>query len=118
VLSFPGDPALEGLRIPQVPRHQASLRVRYEWGRVGGAVQARWSSGQFEDDQNRLELGSAWSVDARAWVPLGAGAEGFVAGENLLDARWEVGRTPARTLGPPRSVRAGIRLRVPTSARR
>jgi len=118
VLSFPEDPTLEGLRIPQVPRHQASLRLRFETARGGAAAQGRWSSRQFEDDQNRLQLGPAWSLDARAWVTLRAGVEGFVAAENLLDSRWEVGRTPARTLGPPRSVRAGVRLRFAPSPHR
>jgi outer membrane receptor protein involved in Fe transport len=118
VVSFAEDPTLEGLRVPQVPRHQASLRGRYGDDRWGFALQARWASPQFEDDQNRLDLGSLWSVDARGWTAVAHGLEAFVAAENLLDSRWDVGRTPARTLGPPRSVRAGFRLRLPARTAR
>ena len=35
---------------------------------------------------------------------------GFVAVENLFDADYDSGRTPLRTVGPPRRVRAGVRV--------
>jgi hypothetical protein len=34
----------------------------------------------------------------------------FVAAENLFDVRYDIGRTPNRTIAPPRSLRAGITL--------
>ena len=51
-------------------------------------------------------------MDVLVARPLGRDAELYVAAENLLDTRYDVGRTPVRTLGPPRSVRAGIRLHL------
>ena len=38
------------------------------------------------------------------------GLSAFVAGENLLGRRYEVGRTPVLTVGPPRLLRLGLRL--------
>jgi hypothetical protein len=36
--------------------------------------------------------------------------QAFVAAENLTGVRYEVGRTPVLTLGPPRLLRAGLRF--------
>jgi outer membrane receptor protein involved in Fe transport len=112
VREFPPDPSLEGRRLPQVPRHSASLQVRYEGARTAVGAQVRWTGDQFEDDLNTLVLRAHWSVDAEARRALGGGLEAFVGGENLTGARYDVGRTPVRTVGPPRSFRAGLRLRI------
>jgi len=112
VREFAADPSLEDLRLPQVPRHSASLQARYD-GRVAGAgVQVRWAGDQFEDDLNRLPLRGYVSVDAEARAPVGRRLAAFVGAENLTGARYDVGRTPVRTVGPPRSVRAGLRLNL------
>ena len=101
---------LEGLRIPQVPAHQASLQLRFSDPGIGTlGVQARWTGDQFDDDRNRFPLGSFATVDALLSRPVGR-VEVFLAGENLLDESYEIGRTPVRTLGPPRSVRVGVRF--------
>jgi outer membrane receptor protein involved in Fe transport len=102
---------LEGLRIPQVPEHQASLQFRFfdpEIGTLG--LQARWTGEQFDDDRNQLPLESFATIDALVSRPVGHGLEIFVAAENLLDEDYEIGRTPVVTLGPPRSVRLGVRF--------
>jgi outer membrane receptor protein involved in Fe transport len=111
VVSFPDDPSLEGRRVPQVPKHQATLQARYEsrW-RLG--LQARWTSAAWEDDRNQLELDSAWQVDVFAGRRIGESLELFMAAENLLDADIVVARTPVPSLAAPRLVRAGIRLRL------
>lgn len=113
VREFPADPALEGKRIPQVPRDQETLQLRY--GSPGGftiAVQGRRTSGQYDDDRNQLRLGGMRVVDAFLSVPLGEQAGLFASAENLTDAVYDVGRTPLRTLGPPRQLRVGVRLRL------
>lgn len=103
-------PELEGLRIPQVPRHQASLQLRFSDPDIATAgLQARWTGDQFDDDLNQLPLKSFLLADALVSRPLVSGLEVFVAGENLFDEDYETGRTPVRTLGPPRSVRVGLR---------
>jgi len=102
---------LEGLHIPQVPKHQASLQIRFfdpELATLG--LQARWTGDQFDDDRNQFPLESFATVDALLSRPVGRGSEVFVAAENLLDEGYEIGRTPVRTLGAPRSVRVGVRF--------
>ncbi|HEV7518593.1 MAG TPA: TonB-dependent receptor [Thermoanaerobaculia bacterium] len=111
VVSFPRNRALEGLDLPQVPRHQATFQARYQAFQGGTlGIQARWTGRQFDDDQNRLPLRSFMTVDLLAAYPLGGGIAAFFAAENLFDQRYETGRTPLRTLGPPRLVRVGVRV--------
>ncbi len=113
VVSFPADPTLEGLLIPQVPRHQLTFQVRYSkrpWMTLG--LQARAVGAQYDDDQNKLRLDRYFTMDAIVSHSLPRGVEVFVAGENLLDQRYDIGRTPVRTIGPPLLARVGVRLRL------
>lgn len=105
-------PALVGLRVPQVPRHQGSLSLRYADAAWRAALQVRFAGRQFDDDLNLFPLSRATVVDLLVARTLPRGAELYVAGENVFDARYDVGRTPLRTLGAPRSVRAGLRLHL------
>ncbi len=117
VESFPADPALEGRRLPQVARQQLSFQLRYVPRRraVTFGLQGRASGAQFDDDQNLLRLGGLFTLDAFASHRLSRGVEVFAAGENLTGQRYEVGRTPVLTLGPPAFVRVGLRLRLGAS---
>jgi len=118
VRRFPTNQALEGLQLPQIPRQQLTFQASYEQPKgLRVALQGRWSGAQFEDDQNQLRLAPAFQLDVLAAHGLGRGLEAFAAAENLLDERADVGLTPVRTLGPPFTVRAGLRLRLPTRAR-
>ena len=67
-------------------------------------LQVRFSGRQFDDDLNLFPLSRATTVDVLAARPLGGGTELYAAAENLFDARYDVGRTPVRTLGSPRSL--------------
>jgi outer membrane receptor protein involved in Fe transport len=113
VRASPADPTLQGNRVPQVPRDQAAVQARY--AAPGGftlGLQGRWTSAQFDDDRNLLPLRSARLLDAFVAIPLGDAVTAFVAGENVTNERYEVGRTPLSTFGPPRQVRAGLRIRA------
>jgi iron complex outermembrane receptor protein len=113
VRSFSADRSLEGRRLPEIPLNQASATLRYVGG--GGltiAVQGRWAGRQFDDDRNAFSLAAMRTLDAFLAVPLGGAIDLYAAGENLLGGRYEVGRTPLLTLGPPRAVRFGVRLRL------
>ncbi len=113
VLRFPVNPALEGLLIPHVPRHVLAFQARYSHGRwVATALQARFSGAEFDDDQNLLKLGRYFELDALASRSLGHGMEVFAAAENLLNQRYDVARTPVRTIGPPALARVGLRLAI------
>lgn len=111
VISFPANTQLEGLLIPQVARHQFTFQVKYSGGRNTVGLQGRTIGSQFDDDQNRFRLGRFFTLDALASRALTQGVEIFAAAENLFDQRYDVGRTPIRTVGPPILARVGLRLR-------
>jgi outer membrane receptor protein involved in Fe transport len=111
VVEFPSDRTLENLLVPQVARHQLTFQARYaNPSRLSFGLQGRASSAQFDDDQNRLRLKGYFTLDAFASHRLARDLEVFVAAENLFNQRYEVGRTPVTTLGPPLLVRGGVRI--------
>jgi len=113
VASSTTNPSLVGKRVPQVPRDQATLRVRFARPSLAAIVlQARWSGRQYDDDANAFRLGTAFTLDALVSRELFGGGEIFAAVENLTDRRNEIGRTPVLTLGSPRTFRAGLRWRI------
>jgi len=109
VVSFPAEPVLERRRLPQVPRHQATLQARYE-RRLRLGLQARVSSTAYEDDRNALELDPAWQLDFFAGYALRGGILLFAAAENVTDAEIVAARTPVPSLAAPRQLRAGLRI--------
>ncbi|HEV8677062.1 MAG TPA: TonB-dependent receptor [Methylomirabilota bacterium] len=107
-------PALEGKRLAQVPRHQLSLGVQYRNPRlINVAVQGRFVSDQFEDDENTLTLRDFFVVDVVLSRAITKQAELFLAVENLFDRTIEVAKTSdgVVTTGTPRLVHGGVRLR-------
>ena len=117
VESAPAEPSLEGLRLPQVPRHQVSFQIRFDEPRLASvSLQARWMDEQFDDDLNQFRLNSFTTVDALISRDLGRGISVFAAAENLFDERFDIGRTPVLTLGPPRMVRIGVRIYASSGA--
>lgn len=107
-------PELEGKRVPQVPRYQLGLGASYTDPRaLTVQAQLRVLGRQFDDDINQFELRGFGVVDASATRSLAGGLQLFLAVENLFDADYDVGRTPLRTIGWPRTLRAGLRLYRP-----
>jgi outer membrane cobalamin receptor len=110
----PAQPALEGNRVPQVPTYQFGINLTYTDPRfVTAALQLRIFGDQFDDDLNEFTLDRYHVVDATVSRQLHRGVQAFVAVENLFDAEYDVGRTPLRTIGWPRSVRFGARVFLP-----
>jgi outer membrane receptor protein involved in Fe transport len=112
VTSFAANPALVGLWLPQVPHHQFTLQARYVKPFLLVGVQGRYVGTQFDDDQNRLPLERFFALDAMVSHPLRPGVEVFVAGENLLNQQYQIGRTPVLTVGPPVLARVGLRINL------
>jgi outer membrane receptor protein involved in Fe transport len=113
VLEFPANTGLEGLLIPQVPRHQLTLQARYSNPRrLTAGLQARFVGKQFDDDRNDFELERYFTLDALVARRLTSGLEVFAAFENIFDERYSIGRTPVRTIGPPITARFGLRFRL------
>jgi outer membrane receptor protein involved in Fe transport len=112
VSSFPSQPDLVGLRLPQVPKHQFSLST---FGTIATHyrihLQARGSGDQFENDINTLILEDYMAMDAYMSRSLGPMLEFFVAGENIANEQIQVGRAGVTTLGMPRTFRTGVNFR-------
>ena len=107
----PKQPVLEGNRVPQVPAFQLGGTVTYVDPRgFTGSLQSRVVGLQYDDDLNTFALEQFGVVDASGSQLLTRGVNVFVAVENLLDADYDTGRTPIRTIGWPRSVRVGVRV--------
>lgn len=112
VRNFPANAALEGLLIPQVARHQLTFQLRYtNPARLTIGLQGRAAGSQFDDDQNLFRLDRFFTLDALASRPVAGGVEIFVAGENLFNQRYALGRTPVTTVSPTLLIRLGLRLR-------
>jgi len=110
----PKQPDIQGNRVPQVPLYQLGGGVTYTApGTFTASAQVRALGAQFEDDRNELELGSYAVVDAYVSRMLRRGTQVFLAMENILNAEYDVARTPLRTIGWPRAIRGGVRLFLP-----
>jgi outer membrane receptor protein involved in Fe transport len=110
----PAQPALEGNRVPQVPAYQLGAMLTYTNPHLfTAAAQVRAFGDQYDDDLNEFELKGYGVVDVSASRELVRGVQAFLAVENLFDAEYDVGRTPIRTVGWPRTLRVGARLFLP-----
>ena len=114
-------PSVIGLNIPEVPRHQASVELRY-WkpSKLMASVQGRYSSAQFDDDRNTLRLGGFYVMELYAGRELGHGVTGYFAAENLLNRRYVVTLTgsnpnPLQNWGPPILARIGVKFNFPVT---
>jgi outer membrane receptor protein involved in Fe transport len=112
VTKFQADPTLVGKWTPQVPRNSASLQMRFERSRLGVlSVDLRTSGQQYDDSANQFRLAGYAQVDLYAEHVFRRRWTLYATTQNLLNQPVEAGRTPLLTLGAPRTVLAGIRLR-------
>lgn len=110
VLSFSANPALEGNFLPQVPQNQFSLQASYTREKWTVGLQARFLGNQFDDDQNLLPLGHAFSLDAQVSRQVARRTSLFFAVQNLTNDRFKTAATPVFLVGPPVFVRGGVRF--------
>lgn len=108
-------PALAGNRVPQVPQVQFGAGLTWAGELLTIAGQVRGSGNQFDDDLNSpaFELNPYAVVDLSISRQIARSLQGFVSVENLFDEDYDTGRTPLRTTGWPRTVRAGVRVSLP-----
>jgi outer membrane receptor protein involved in Fe transport len=110
VLRFPANQRLEGLLVPQIPRHQFNFQVSYTDHGWTAATQGRFVSRQFDDDLNTLPLRRFFTLDAEVSRSVSEQVRVFAALQNLTGVRYEISSTPVFTVGPPVLIRAGVRL--------
>lgn len=112
VLRFPANRTLEGLFVPQIPRHQFNFQINYTQGRWTAGTQGRFVGQQFDDDLNALPLRSYFTLDAEVSRSVSEQLRFFAAFQNLTGVRYEISSTPVFTVGPPVLFRAGVRVSV------
>lgn len=119
VLSFPANPSLVGLEIPQVPRNVFTFQTLYSnptasnpWRRMTLGLQGRFVGKQFDDDQNLLPLGKFFTLNASLSRHVWRDTQAYVAVENIFDERYAVQRTPVPELGYPLLFRVGFRVNI------
>lgn len=107
------EPGLAGNRVPQVPRFHVfgGLQLTAPGGLIATA-QVRAIGAQYDDDRNQFLLGPATIADAYVAKDLSRALQVYAAVENLADTVYDVGRTPTRTVGLPRTARVGLRIRI------
>lgn len=110
VLRFPANRSLEGLLVPQVPRHQFNFQVSYARSAWLVGTQGRFISRQFDDDQNTLPLEKFFTLDAEVSRRVSEQVRVFAAFQNLTGSRYEISSTPVLTVGPPVLFRLGARV--------
>ncbi len=105
-------PALDNLDVPQIPRVQGSVGLRYAHDLWPAATfQVRRIGRQFEDDRNTLDLRGATIADLlvdHSFLTQRR-LNVFLAIENLFDEEVVAGRTPVTTIALPRTFRVGVR---------
>jgi len=119
VKEFVANPALVGKFLAQVPKHRGSAQASYSHRLATVGVRAQFFGRQFDDDQNvRIVPGETDPglpgypiVDVTGSAPLGRNIELFVGAQNLFDKEYFVGTLPT-TIGSPRLVNGGIRVRL------
>ncbi|MEO5895810.1 MAG: TonB-dependent receptor [Vicinamibacterales bacterium] len=117
---FAASPTLVGNQLPQVPRHRGSAQVTLSDARIAGlAFMMQVVGRQFDDDQNlRRVPGSSEAglpgyarFDLSLSRSIGRRLEVFAGAQNLFDRRIIVGTLPT-TLGEPRTLSVGVRVRI------
>ncbi len=105
-------PSLVGKRLAQVPLHKFTLGATWSApGRLEVRTLLRGTSQQFEDDENRLSLRAATTVDFQVERAFGKGVSAFAAVDNAFNERVATSRSTAGliTYDAPRWVRGGVR---------
>jgi outer membrane receptor protein involved in Fe transport len=105
-------PALVGNRLAEVPRNSVVLTA--DWlapAQIHFDADLRWTSGQFDDDQNTLRLAAATTFNLSASRKFGKNLEVFFSVENLFNAQVQTGLSPTGivSVGPPRFAHGGLR---------
>ncbi|WP_442624730.1 TonB-dependent receptor [Parasphingopyxis sp.] len=104
---------LDGLRPPQVARHNAAATLAYIRPMGGeAAITLRYVGSRFEDDLNLRRLDDALTVGARALIPLYGPLKIELRAENIFDARVEAGISGTGFIerATPQTFWAGLRF--------
>ena len=119
VREFAANPQLVDKFLAQVPKHRGSFQIAYSSARFAFvALGVQFIGRQFDDDQNsRVVPGETEAglpgygiVDFLVSRPVARTLEVFAGIQNLTDREYFVGTLPT-TIGSPRLINAGVRVR-------
>jgi outer membrane receptor protein involved in Fe transport len=119
VKEFAANPVLVGKYLPQVPKHRGSVHVAYTNPRIAAlSVSVLVFGRQFNEDLNNgvkpgetePGLPSYGTVEFSASRTITRNFDVFFGVQNLFDEEYYVGLAPT-TLGTPRLVNGGLRIR-------
>ena len=115
---------LTGKYLAEVPKHRASFQVNYTNPRfVNVSIENQFVGHQFDDDRNEAEILPRVPGKTEVGLPaysvtnvtvartVNRNVDVFVGVQNLFGTTYYVGTNPT-TIGTPRLVNAGIRLKV------
>lgn len=117
IRSAPADPILEGNRVPQVPRHQASTWLTWDGpADIETTLELRYVGDQYDDDLNERKLGGYTTVNVSILKNLRGGWQLFAGLENAFDEHVATAKTADGlvTRGAPLLAHAGVRFELPT----
>jgi outer membrane cobalamin receptor len=112
ITSFPGNVTREGLRVPNVSRHQVTMGATLgSLETVQLTVMGRYLSKQYADDLNTQAIADFVVVDASLQKNLGKHWRLTLDAENLTDRSYIATQTgPVKTLGAPILIMGGVRF--------
>ena len=112
ITSFSGNPSREGLRVPNVSRHQVTMGATLgSLDSVQLTVMGRYLSKQFADDLNTQAIADFVVVDASLQKNLGKRWRLTLDAENLTNRSYIATQTgPVKTLGAPLLIMGGVRF--------
>ena len=125
VREFDANPVLVGKYLAQVPKHRGSVQVVYTHPKLADIAFAIQSLGmQFDDDLNVRTVPGLAKPGLPGYTvasfsisrPVGRNFEGFFTVQNMFDKEYFVGTLPT-TVGSPRIVSGGVRVRFASRAR-
>lgn len=105
---------LDRLRPAQVPKHSGALRLGLKGENVDAMLAARYIGAQFEDDQNRIRLAPALTLDAMVGARISERFRVELRGENLGNRTVEATRSRTGIIerALPRTLWLGLRYAV------
>ncbi len=112
IREYSPDPNREGNWIPNIPRHQVNLTLRYDNPEIVTlSLRGRYLGKRYADDRNTQRLSSFFVLDVSASRQFGEHWELFLVGENVTDKTYRASQTGrTATLGAPLQVWAGVRF--------
>lgn len=112
ITSFPGNAARQGLRVPNVSRHQVTMGTTLgSPDTLQVTVMGRYLSKQFADDLNTQAVADFVVVDASLQKKLGKRWRLTLDAENLTNRSYVATQAgPVKTLGAPLLIMGGIKL--------